>query len=184
MKQRIAIVAVALACTLAACSGSSDKASSDGGSAGGGGATTTSASKGGSSGGSGSGASGCGEYSPGKDGVLQTFCGGSASVTFESAGTSQTIEGGTCEVSGGFFTLNAGVITGPDFSGAKPDYAGILLPEDDGAFAAEAGDAVASYAIGGTSESLTELSGTHDASGGSFSGKAIGGGEVKATFSC
>ena len=185
MNARLAIVAVALAGTLAACSGSSSDA----------GTTTTSAktattadgsSSTGSSSSKGGGSSGgsCSGSSAGAGGVLQTFCDGSAKATVVVDGASHDVGGGDCVTSGGFFTLNAGVITGTDFSGTKPDYLGALLPQKDGAFTAGPGDATVSFAFDGTSTTLTGISGTHDAKGGSFAGTTLDGKKATGSFTC
>lgn len=77
---------------------------------------------------------GCGSYSGGKNGVIRTFCDGTATAAITLAGKTTTLRGGDCEKSGGYFAVNIGVVAGPDFTGAKPDYLGTVLPQSGGAF--------------------------------------------------
>jgi hypothetical protein len=133
------VAGVAAGLALAACGSSATTTSSAPTSSAG--ATTLSATKvspttasTGSSASSGGAVGACGKYTDGKDGVIRTFCDGSATATITLAGKTTTIHGGTCEPSGGYFTVNAGVVTGTGFTGTKPDYLGVLLPPAGGAF--------------------------------------------------
>lgn len=175
MTKRIVLVAVALAFVVAACgsSGGSDSSS------------TTAAKSGGSSSG---GAGGCSSYSPGKDGIIQTFCDGSAKVTLTLGGKTTEIDGGTCATTGGQFTVNAGVVAGQDFKAAKkPDYFGALLPTTAGAFSGP--KVLLAIVVNGSSGAMSNATGTRTAKSGSFSGTytdVTGNnlGTLKGTFTC
>lgn len=125
----------------------------------------------------------CDGYTAGENDVIRTFCGGSATVDFEIGGNKGSIGGGECANSGGFFSVNAGVVVGPDFSGTAPDYAGFNLPEKDGDFSGPT--VVATITTGGETTIIQNVTGTHDADGGSFEGTALEGGDkVSVTFTC
>lgn len=83
------------------------------------------------------GTSSCSKYKGGEGGVIRTFCDGSATATITLAGHENTLKGGTCAQSGGYFTVNIGVVAGPDFTGTKPDYLGLLLPPAGGAVSSQ-----------------------------------------------
>ena len=168
MKRTVTVaVAVALAWVLAGCgtSGGSDSSS------GGGSSTTAAPASGGSSGSSkpsgGSGSSDC-NAKDGKDGVVRTFCDGPATVSFTVGDKSGKVSGGTCELSGGYFTVNAGTVVDATFKGTKPDYAGFLLPPDSGDFTSTA--VTASITSDGQTTVVRNVTGTHDAKSASFTG--------------
>lgn len=181
--KRIATLALvlALAAALVGCgsdgddsSSPTDKTSST--------ATESGGSGGGGGDGDGGGASGaCGSLD-GEDGVIRSFCDGSATVTFDIGGTKGEIGGGTCELSGGYFTLNAGTVVDGTFKGTKPDYAGILLPPEDGPFTSEAVTLTITHE--GTATIVSQVTGTHDAKSGSFEGTTIEGEKVTGSFTC
>ena len=176
MNKRIVIGVAALVLVLAACGSSgSDASSSDGGS------SKTTAASGGDSGGGGS--STCGGYTNGKDGVIRTFCDGSASVKIKSGGKDHEIKGGTCESSGGYYAVNIGVVVDQDFTGTKPDYFGGLFPEKEGDFS---GDKVsASFTVDGEGTAVRDVTGTRDSKTITFSGTPYGeDGTVTGTVTC
>lgn len=126
----------------------------------------------------------CDGYTPGEDDVIQTFCDGSAKVELTVGGDDYTLTGGECATQGGYFAVNIGVVTGPDFSGAKPDYFGSNMPEADGDFG-DGDQAFATFAVDGTEYSVPNTTGSHDADGATFSGKTTDGGiEVTGTVTC
>jgi len=164
MIKRLMILVATAALALAACSassGGSDAPTSDDAKDA---STTTAASN------DGGGSSQCGA-DDGADGVIRSFCDGPATVTFEIGDTSGEVGGGTCEESGGYFTVNAGTVVGADFDGTQPDYAGILLPPTEGEFSGN--DASFTITFDGTPYVVTEASGSYDASGGTFSGTVM-----------
>lgn len=125
---------------------------------------------------------GCGDLE-GEAGVLRTFCSGGGVASFTIGDTEGEIDGGECETGGGYFSFNAGVVTSGDFEGAAPDYAGFSLPEADGEFS---GDGVAaSITFDGEAVAITEVTGSHDAEGGTLEGTSITDGTpVSVTFTC
>jgi hypothetical protein len=123
----------------------------------------------------------CGKYPPGAPGVVRTFCDGPAVVKLTVAGQPRTLTGGTCSTTGGVFSLNLGVVAGPELAGPRPDYFGLTAPSASGAFT----NAVLALNIDGKGYALTENTGQVGAAGGSFTGKAMGGGpDVAGTFTC
>lgn len=74
-------------------------------------------------------AAGCDELTAGREGVIRTFCSGSATVSVTIGPTAKTFTGGTCDDSTGELAVNVGVVVGPDFppGRAKPDYVGALI---------------------------------------------------------
>ncbi|MCU1452449.1 MAG: hypothetical protein JWN46_595 [Acidimicrobiales bacterium] len=166
-KRRGAVVVAA--CLLAACSGSKSTSSTPNAS----GATTSTTAA--------AAPRGCGTYKDNKGGVLRTFCDGSAKVQATAGGKTYTVNGGTCDLLGGYFNLNAGVVSGPDFKGSKPDYVGLLLPTKAGPFAR----ATATVTVGGTGYALVENTGTHDSKSGEIHGTSYGDKvKVDVTFTC
>ena len=182
MRKQMAILVI-VACVVAGCSSSKKDSSSAGGSGSvkTSGANVDKGSNSGDSGGSGGGA--CAGLTAGKGGVIRLWCDGTAKVTFDVGGTKGEIDGGTCSTEGGYFSLNAGVNIGPDFTGKKPDYAGFLMPTANGAFSGQS--VVASIATGGTGDAIMHVTGTHDAKGGSLKGQTYADNKpVTATFTC
>jgi len=171
-------VALVLVLGLAACGSSgSDAASSDSG------AAKTTAASGGDSGGGG-GSSSCDGYTNGKDGVIRTFCDGTATVKITTDGKTHEIKGGTCEMSQGYFSVNIGVVVDQTHTGSKPDYFGGLFPEKAGDFS---GDKVtATFTVDGKGVPLRDVTGTHDAKSVTFTGTPYGidGGPVTGTVTC
>jgi len=159
----------------ASCSSSSSKSS---------GATTTTkaASSGSGSSGGGSGSS-CGS-SDGKNGVIRSFCGGSASSSFTIGSTSGKLSGGHCGTTAGIgFSVNIGTVVGPAFTGTKPDYVGMVLPEKAGSFASP--NALITLDYGGKGYVLSKVSGTRTDKGGSFTATSVTDqAKVSGTFSC
>src|ERR1041385_1976484 len=66
-------------------------------------------------------------------GEARVFCDGSATAKVVVGGTSSTVKGGSCDEQGGYFAINFGAVTGPDFKGDRPDYIGALFPDGGGA---------------------------------------------------
>jgi hypothetical protein len=125
-------------------------------------------------------ASGCSSYHAGSKGVTQTFCTGKAVVKITVGTATTTIKGGTCAVSGAFFTVNAGVVVGLTFKGTKPNYFGMDAPQASGAFS----NATLAYVVGGTSGLLTKNSGDTNHKTGTFTGTDLSGNAVSGTFTC
>jgi hypothetical protein len=120
------LLLAAVAVPLAGCGG--DDGSSASGDAG---ASSTTTSTLADSGGSAA-AKPCGSFEAGKGGVVRTFCDGKASIKITLGGTVKTLTGGTCEESGGYYTLNFGTVIGTGFEGDRPDYFGALFPDGGG----------------------------------------------------
>lgn len=125
-------------------------------------------------------ASGCSSFHPGSKGVTQSFCTGKAVIKITIGATTTTIKGGTCEVSGAYFTVNAGVVVAPTFKGTKPNYFGMDAPKTSGAFS----NATLAYVVGGTSGFLSKNSGTTNHKTGTFSGTDLSGNAVSGSFTC
>jgi hypothetical protein len=124
----------------------------------------------------------CASYSPGKSGVTQTFCTGKGSVKITQGATTATVAHATCAVSGGFNTVNAGVVVGPAFKGAKPSYFGFEAPTSSKSFT----NAVLAYTVNGTKAAVLKNTGTVSANGksGTFTGTTLTGAAVSGSWSC
>lgn len=124
----------------------------------------------------------CGAYKPGKNGVIRTFCTGPATATVSVGGTTTVMTGGTCVNSGGFFAVNVGVVTGPQFKGAKPNYFGIDVPPNAATFS----NVTLAFAANGAGGYATTNSGTVAANhkSGTFSGTDLEGKTVSGSFTC
>jgi hypothetical protein len=96
------------------------------------------------------------------------------------AGAPYTLTGGTCDVSSGQFTLNLGVVAGPDLAGPKPDYVGLTTSTASGAFS----NAVLAVDVDGKGYAVMQNSGSAAMTGGAFTGKAPGGEQIDGTFTC
>jgi hypothetical protein len=126
----------------------------------------------------------CDGFTAGEDDVIRTFCDGSAKVELTVGGDDYTLSGGECATQGGYFAVNIGVVTGPDFSGTRPDYFGSNMPEADGDFG-DGDQAFATFAVDGTEYSVPNTTGSHDADSATFSGKTTDGSiEVTGTVTC
>jgi hypothetical protein len=122
----------------------------------------------------------CAKYPQGAEGVIRTFCDGSAVVKITVAGVPHTLSGGSCSTTGGMFSLNLGVVAGPDLAGPKPDYFGLTVQGAGGSFT----NAVMAVNVDGKGYAVTENSGSVSPTGGSFTGKAVGGQDVSGSFTC
>lgn len=181
MIKRSLVVAVVLALGLGACS-SGSSGGSDGAKAKPSKTTTTKA----DTGGNGSGADdapSCAKAEAAKVGYVQAFCDGPATVSFDIGGTAGEIDGGECTESGGYFTINAGIVVDTEWKGDRPDYAGFLLPLDEGDFS---GDQItAAIVTGGEFITLGGVTGTRDADKVTFSGTdAATNAKVDVTVTC
>lgn len=126
----------------------------------------------------------CDGFTAGEDDVIRTFCDGSAKVELTVGGDDYTLSGGECATQGGYFAVNIGVVTGPDFSGTRPDYFGSNMPEADGDFG-DGDQAFATFAVDGTEYSVPNTTGSHDADSATFSGTTTDGSiEVTGTVTC
>jgi hypothetical protein len=124
----------------------------------------------------------CSAYQAGRNGVIRTFCSGSATATVTTAGTTTLIRGGTCGKSGSYFTVNVGVVVSPSYRGSKPNYFGLdVLPT-----APTFTNAILSYAVGGAGGYATSNSGTvaPNHKSGTFSGTDLQGKAVSGSFTC
>jgi hypothetical protein len=126
--------------------------------------------------------SGCASFKPGKNGVVRDFCNGKAVVKVVVGTSTTTIKGGTCASSGGYFTVNAGVVVDPTFKGSKPNYFGLDAPPHTTTFS----NAVLAYAVNGTGDYATKNSGTvaSNHKSGTFSGTDLSGHAVSGSFTC
>ncbi|MER6123779.1 hypothetical protein ABT173_14180 [Streptomyces sp. NPDC001795] len=127
-------------------------------------------------------AGGCGSYTAGKNGVVRTFCEGPAQAKVTVGGRDYVLKGGTCEASGGLWSVNIGVVIDATHKGAPPDYFGANLPLKGGAFSGADMD----VNVGGKGYPL-KASGTvsSDRRSGTFSGKQIlGDATVTGSFTC
>jgi hypothetical protein len=122
----------------------------------------------------------CDKYPPGAPGVIRTFCDGSAVVKVQVAGVDHTLGGGSCSATGGSFTLNLGVVSGPGLAGPKPDYFGLTLSNTTGHFT----DAVLAVNVDGKGYAVTDNTVDITPTGGTFSGKAVTGETVAGSFTC
>jgi hypothetical protein len=123
----------------------------------------------------------CGSYAPGTPGVIRTFCTGTATAKVNVAGTDYVVKGGTCEMQGAMFSLNIGVVAGPDLGGPKPDYVGLTTNGDNGHF----DNAILAVTVGGKGYALTSNSADVTPTGGTFQGTAFGDGtKVTGSFTC
>lgn len=162
--------AVAVACclvmlTLAACSNSASKSAPPT-------APTSTAQAGGPT--------TCDGYTKGRHGVINVFCGGSAKATGRIGTGTFVLDGGSCVQGATFLSVNVGVLVGPDFTGAPPDYFGLVLKPTGGPF----NNASATIDTAGAPHAVT-LSGTlsDNLKGGKFSG-SDGSEPINGTFSC
>jgi len=126
--------------------------------------------------------SGCASYKPGKKGVVRDFCNGKAVVKVVVGTTTTTIKGGTCASSGGYFTVNAGVVVDTTFKGSKPNYFGLDAPPHATTFS----NAVLTYTVSGTGSYATNNTGTvaSNHKSGTFSGTDQSGHAVSGSFTC
>lgn len=122
----------------------------------------------------------CNGYTKGRRGVINVFCGGSAKATGRIGGGTFVLDGGSCVEGATFLSVNVGVLVGPDFTGAPPDYFGLVLKPIGGPF----NNASATIDTAGQPHAVT-LSGTlnDNLKGGKFSGSE-GSDQVIGTFSC
>lgn len=81
---------------------------------------------------------GCASFD-GQTGVVRVFCDGPAKATLTINGKTSQLTGGSCEDSSMGFAVNFGVVTTSDFTGAKPDYLGVVLIDKMGTIAATSG---------------------------------------------
>ncbi len=124
----------------------------------------------------------CSAYKPGRNGVIRTFCSGSATAAVTTAGTTTVIKGGTCGKSGNYFTVNVGVVVSPNYKGSKPNYFGLDVSPTATSFT----NAILSYAAGGVGGYATSNSGTValNHKNGTFSGTDLEGKAVSGSFTC
>jgi hypothetical protein len=123
----------------------------------------------------------CAAYPAGAPGVIRTFCDGPATIKLNVDGAEHELKGGSCQTGGGVFSLNLGVVAGPDLAGPRPDYVGLATGVASGPFSG----AVLSLTIDGKPSAIVTNSGEIGPAGGSFSGMGPGGKpKVTATFTC
>jgi hypothetical protein len=126
--------------------------------------------------------SSCSAYKAGNNGVIRTFCSGPATATVTTAGTTTVIKGGSCGKSGNYFTVNVGVVVGPNYKGTKPNYFGLDVPPTATSFT----NAILSYDVHGAGGYATSNSGNvaSNHKNGTFSGTDLQGNSVSGSFSC
>lgn len=128
----------------------------------------------------------CSNYEAGKNGVLRTFCNGTAVITGTVDGEAFTVSGGSCEASPVGLDLNAGVVTGMAFHDDLPDYVGLLAHTTDGPFS----HATLVLHLNGRIYAVQNNHGHASMHGGDFEGEASdtphlgGGAKVKGAFTC
>ena len=123
----------------------------------------------------------CSTYAAGTPGVVRTFCDGPAKVKLFVDGQEHDLSGGSCAAEGTMFTVNLGVVSSADLGGPKPDYFGLTVPAGGGHFT----NAALAMTVDGKSYAVTSNSGDATATGGSFSGTAMGdAAPITGTFTC
>ena len=123
----------------------------------------------------------CASYAPGTPGVIRTFCNGTAVVKLNVGGTDYVLRGGSCGPDMGMFSVNLGVVAGPDLGGPKPDYFGLTIPQTAGPFT----NGVLAVNVGGKGYAFNQNSGTLTGTSGTFEGTALGDGtKISGSFSC
>jgi hypothetical protein len=123
----------------------------------------------------------CSSYAAGTPGVIRTFCDGPAKVKLFVGGKEHDLTGGTCETEGPMFTVNLGVVSSADLGGPKPDYFGLTVPAGGGHFS----NAVLAVNVDGKAYAVTSNSGDASATGGTFTGAAMGdSAPITGNFTC
>ena len=122
----------------------------------------------------------CAAYPPGAAGVVRTYCSGRATVTLTLAGVPHPLGGGLCAGGPGGFSLNLGVVSGPDLAGPKPDYVGLSVPTASGPFTG----APLTLVIDGKSYRGVRVDGQLGPGGGSFQGLTAKHKPVSGQFIC
>jgi len=123
----------------------------------------------------------CASYVQGTPGVVNTFCGGPATVKAFVSGKQYDLSGGTCGLRNGMFNVNLGVVSTADLGGPKPDYFGLTAPAGAGHFT----NAALILTVGGKAYALTSNSGDFTAAGGTFTGAAMSdSAPVTGSFTC
>jgi hypothetical protein len=123
----------------------------------------------------------CDGFTPGKDGVVRTFCEGTGQVSFTVDGATHTIKKVACAVGGGYLDINGGIVVGPDFTGDPPDYVGMKVPMAGDSFT----NIALTFTAGGRSYALTENFGSGDAKSGTFAGKDYASNaQVSGSYTC
>lgn len=118
-----------------------------------------------------------------KEGFVRAFCDGPATVAFTIGDAKGSIDGGTCTRDAGSFTINAGTVVGTTWTGARPDYAGLVLPEANGPFSGP--KVTVAIFQDGEFTSVENVSGSHDGSSAHLTGTAASGGApVEVTVTC
>jgi hypothetical protein len=126
-------------------------------------------------------AGGCAGYRAGENGVIRTFCDGTAKVTVTVDGKSYSLSGGECSLQMGMAALNVGVVTGSPAPTPLPDYVGLTAASGYGAFK----DAALPLHLGGQDIVVRPNSGTFTDKGGTFEGTVMGSGhKVTGSFTC
>jgi hypothetical protein len=123
----------------------------------------------------------CASYAAGAPGVVRTFCNGKAAARINVAGTDYEVKGGTCQTQGPAFSLNIGVVAGPELGGPKPDYVGLTTVGAAGHF----DNAILTLTLGGKSHVLANISADVTPAGGTFQGTSSEDGtKVTGSFTC
>lgn len=124
----------------------------------------------------------CGAYTAGRNGVTQTYCDGTADIEVSLGGQKYELKNGSCQLLKDQMLINAGVITGPAFTGRQPDNFGVNLSPHAGPFSVT----VVGMRLGGK-QYTGEISGTIAAGlkGGAFTGRTMSTMEaISGTFTC
>lgn len=122
----------------------------------------------------------CNGYTKGQHGVINVYCGGGAKAKGTIGSDEFTMKGGSCLQGATFISVNVGVLVGPDFVGAPPDYFGLVLKPASGPFT----DASATIDTVGTPHAITVAGSLNDdLKSGKFTG-TDGSLAVSGTFNC
>ncbi|MCU1370288.1 MAG: hypothetical protein JWO77_1482 [Ilumatobacteraceae bacterium] len=116
----------------------------------------------------------CGDLD-GKTGVIESFCTGPGTATFDIGGQAGSITGGECREQGGYWLFNAGTMRSSEYKGMLPDYVEVALAADNGKVASNT--VTASITTGGRDYSIRNAVGTHDADTTLLTGSTQEGGE-------
>jgi hypothetical protein len=123
----------------------------------------------------------CKAYPKDAPGVVGAYCDGRAVVKLTVGDKPYTLQGGTCAVQNGVFSLNVGVLGNKDLAGPKPDYIGLTTSAAPGPFT----NATLKVIIDGKTYRVRANTGETSSAGGHFDGvSAAKHVKVTGVFSC